>query len=327
MFTQRSFRILVLLGLLPLGGCSTTGPNILHERGAEVWIMDDAGANAQSLMKGTMPQWIWAGRTHFAWWYQDSGALGTIHVANWDNKKSKSTQQAAITDAKSGRHFDWSVDGQWIVFESYRDGNWEIYKVRRDGTGLTNLTNSPTTDERQPSWSKPAGHRRIAYVVDGAHVWSMNSDGSDKKNHTANYEHLVAADTPRWFEPSHTIVFNGSDSKIGQQVFQVAMGGGLIRIMSGSKGKSRLLGTNGSVLLYVRELSGIQEIFARFDQSDVRKIAVNTSIRVDPDLGPQASVDPVELYVSTKSGNIEAIKWHLLTNNRRVVGVGSNPSK
>jgi hypothetical protein len=69
-----------------------------------------------------------------------------------------SNQALLVTD---GSQPTWSPEGDWIAFSTYRDEpdrahcypgcNREIYKIRTDGTGLTNVTNSPST-ERDPDW-------------------------------------------------------------------------------------------------------------------------------------------------------------------------------
>ena len=46
----------------------------------------------------------------------------------------------------------WAPDGRSIAFTSDRTGDEEIWRVRVDGTGATNLTNSPASQDDQPAW-------------------------------------------------------------------------------------------------------------------------------------------------------------------------------
>ncbi|MDQ4128945.1 MAG: hypothetical protein M3151_13530, partial [Actinomycetota bacterium] len=46
----------------------------------------------------------------------------------------------------------WSADGEMIAFASDRSGDGEIWRMRADGTDPTNLTNSPNSEDLQPSW-------------------------------------------------------------------------------------------------------------------------------------------------------------------------------
>ena len=40
-----------------------------------------------------------------------------------------------------------------MVCSPSRDGNWEIYVMNIDGSGQTNLTNYPSADDGESSWS------------------------------------------------------------------------------------------------------------------------------------------------------------------------------
>ena len=73
-----------------------------------------------------------------------------------------------------------------IAFNSERDGNTEVYVMNADGSGVTNLTTSPSIDGL-PGWS-PDGSR-IAFVSnrDGDfEIYVMDADGSDLKQLTDN---------------------------------------------------------------------------------------------------------------------------------------------
>jgi Tol biopolymer transport system component len=72
----------------------------------------------------------------------------------------------------------WSPSGAWIAFASNKAGNFNIWLVRPDGTGLTQLTTGPGTDD-QPAWSPES--TRIGFVSnrEGKRaIWVVNADGS-----------------------------------------------------------------------------------------------------------------------------------------------------
>jgi WD40 repeat protein len=51
----------------------------------------------------------------------------------------------------------WSPDGTMLVFGLQTNGQSDIYTVRTDGSDLTQITNTPTIDERWPDWGAYAG--------------------------------------------------------------------------------------------------------------------------------------------------------------------------
>jgi len=71
-----------------------------------------------------------------------------------------------------------------IIFASNRSGNFDIWMMNTDGTGLIQLTDSPS-NETHPA----AVYSKIVYVSDesGNHdLWSMNLNGSDKQQLTSS---------------------------------------------------------------------------------------------------------------------------------------------
>ena len=79
--------------------------------------------------------------------FQRQGPAGlAIFTASIDGQ-----DELQLTDWGLGARPDWSPDGEWIAFTSFRDGNNEIYIVRPNGNRETRLTNSPISDW-QPRW-------------------------------------------------------------------------------------------------------------------------------------------------------------------------------
>lgn len=126
----------------------------------------------------------------------------SIAVTLIDNRRKRKGQTAVFVLDADGRHLrrltpwrlnagnpDWSPDGELIVFNSSFDfqAALEVYTVRPDGTELHRVRNETGRSfSFQPVWS-PDG-TRIAMVHGtvntGAKIWTMQSDGTDLRQHT-----------------------------------------------------------------------------------------------------------------------------------------------
>jgi len=83
-------------------------------------------------------------------------ANGQIWVAPWE---AKGFDAVGLTTRGPNADPDWSPDGQWIVFESWRDAaDHELYLMAADGSSQTRITDHPAQDY-QPAW-RPAGADR-----------------------------------------------------------------------------------------------------------------------------------------------------------------------
>ena len=79
----------------------------------------------------------------------------------------------------------WSPDGSKLVFMSQDQifgccGPWQIWAVNRDGTGATNLTNDPTSNDMSPTWS-PDGTQIVfsrSTGSGGADLYAMSAPTS-----------------------------------------------------------------------------------------------------------------------------------------------------
>jgi Tol biopolymer transport system component len=119
----------------------------------------------------------------------------------------------------------WSPDGR-IAF-TRRDDIGEIFVMNADGTGLTNLTNNPATDDG-PAWS-PDG-TKIAFRSNRRGVYDlyvMNADGSGITALTAD---TATEGRPAWSPDGEKIAF-ASDREGNFEIYVMnANGSGVVRL-------------------------------------------------------------------------------------------------
>jgi hypothetical protein len=90
---------------------------------------------------------------------------------------------SGATTLASGSMPDWSPDGQKIVYARAGD----IYTMNASGSGVTDITNTPSEHEQYPAWSPD--NTRIAYESyrDGnAEIYTMNTNGTARTRVTNN---------------------------------------------------------------------------------------------------------------------------------------------
>lgn len=105
-----------------------------------------------------------------------------------------------------------------IAFTLMLDGNNEIFVMNANGTGVVNVTHSPT-DDYDPTWS-PDGSK-LAFTSkrnDNIDIYVVNADGSDLRRLTTDPANDTNAD---WSPDGSHIVFNAQRSS-GNSVFSNA---------------------------------------------------------------------------------------------------------
>jgi Tol biopolymer transport system component len=166
--------------------CSGAVPGCDREsRG--IWIMRADGSGLTRLTRpgpaatggDLRPQWSPIGDRIAYSHGTDKGS--EIRVVNADGTGDVYVAGGSGTEASAPV---WSPDGRQIAFFAYPSppgpgtDKSDIYVVNTDGTGLKNLTNTPSVSDEKPRWS-PDG-RKIAFDVwlGGPQVHTMNPDGS-----------------------------------------------------------------------------------------------------------------------------------------------------
>jgi dipeptidyl aminopeptidase/acylaminoacyl peptidase len=117
----------------------------------------------------------------------------------------------------TGRPTAFSPDGKQIAFISDRDGDNDIYVMKRDGTGITQLTNDPASDEGDHAGWSPDGKRFVfSSARDGGDldIFVMNANGSGVKQLTKN--DFAEDDDPSWSPDGKHIAFHRYDTRTGE---------------------------------------------------------------------------------------------------------------
>jgi Tol biopolymer transport system component len=85
--------------------------------------------------------------------------LGKLVIADL---KDNTIHPVSASERECHRHATWSPLSSEIAYIGNPDDSWDLMKMSIDSQETINLTNTPETDEYQPSWSP--GGSQIAYV-------------------------------------------------------------------------------------------------------------------------------------------------------------------
>jgi Tol biopolymer transport system component len=125
----------------------------------------------------------------------------TIQLVDVDDASTERT-------LTSGMWPSWSPNGKKILFNAPGVGGvGDIWVINVDGTGLTNLTQTPSGEAR-PAWS-PSG-QQIAFQSNrsgNADIWVMDADGSNAVRLTS---HPTPDQAPDWSPDGRKLVFQSN---------------------------------------------------------------------------------------------------------------------
>jgi Tol biopolymer transport system component/cytosine/adenosine deaminase-related metal-dependent hydrolase len=106
---------------------------------------------------------------------------------------------------------EWSPDGRWLTFQSYRDAVFDIWLIRPDGSGLRRLTHGPY-DHREPRFA-PDGER-VVFSSDltgsyGIHTLHLGTGAITQVTDTTAEEY-----EPAWSPDGGRIAFVVANTRI-----------------------------------------------------------------------------------------------------------------
>lgn len=188
-----------------------------------------------------------------------------------------------------------------IAFESHRDGNVEIYVMNADGSGQTNLTNNPATDD-DPAFS-PDG-TRIAFVSlrnGNREIYLMNADGSNPINLTNN----PADDIQPAFSPDGLQLAFASNRHGNREIYVLNIDGtNLMRITNNPAiDRAPAFSPDGTRIAFRSDRDGNDEIYLmNADGSNQTNLTNHPAF----DFAPVFSPDGLKIaFTSTRDGNDE----------------------
>ncbi len=179
-----------------LGGWSPDGVWVLYavldgpERG--IYRRNPSGVDEVRLSSGPDTGARWSPRGgHIAFIRQADDGSSDVVVATRDGTDLKIVTTKMLNESD----FDWSPDGQRIVFISDLEGNREVYSVMFDGRDARRLTTNRSA-ESAPRWSKSGGQIAFLSDTDGDFdLFVMRPDGSGQVK-VADTD--VAESAPDW---------------------------------------------------------------------------------------------------------------------------------
>ena len=99
---------------------------------------------------GQVAQPVWSPDGNWIAYTRQEGAVERVFLARFPLRVPEQDVVKLTDDGKDSAP-SWSLDLQWLAFNSGRDGNPEVYVMRANGQGQSNLSNSPGVDQ-DPVW-------------------------------------------------------------------------------------------------------------------------------------------------------------------------------
>lgn len=200
---------------------------------------------------------------------------GQIFIMDSDGSSARQITQDGYNSEPS-----WSPKGNTLAFERYEKSQiTDLYTINIDGTGLQNLTNTPSISEKSPDWSSDGD--LIVYSSDRNNImqlFTIKPNGTGEAQLIANGS---SQDTePEWSPDGTKIAFIRNIGKAGNKIFIVQNDGtGAYELTPGSENESSpSWSPDGSMMTFAREDGTAHNIVIfTVDYDDVLHVSYTTS--------------------------------------------------
>jgi TolB protein len=150
--------------------------------------------------------------------------------------------------------------GAELAVATFRTGDTEIFVVDSDTGDARNLTRSPRSSERYPSWSPDGKTLAFNSDRDGTHnLYLVDADGSDLRQLT-HESRGVQAGMQSWTADGRWVYF-GLFGGGPPRMCRIHPDGSGFEVV-GTGGIDSVVSPDGSMIVYAREVSGGHALFA-----------------------------------------------------------------
>lgn len=273
--------------------------------------------------------------------YSKRDGNGEIYLVNRDGTGVENLTNYPAAEDGFGfdrQEFNWSPDGNSIVFISYEATRGDLFEINRDGSGRTNVTNN-RANEWGPVWS-PDG-TRIAFTSNrdfGSDLYIMNPDGTDVRRLTKDEN--VNFSEPTWFPDNTRLLVTGLDLLTFQAGLYVASIDGSVTpnliTPHGGEGSFGSVSPDGSQIAFSRDQqvyvmnadgTGLEQLTDFPDNRHVVQDTSGTYVSGSSTSYPFWSPDGKYILTETVGGGIDGIYVvNVSTREASLLANGSHPT-